>query len=141
MKYYKEIKGKIKTFLIEMPELNLHPVVQDKLIQYFVENTSTFGSGVLLTTQSPYTLTSLNNMMYGYEMGQKNEGQTSEIIEKKYWLNPKEVTAYRLLSDGTARNILDDELKQIDAGELDEISRSINAKWDKIADIEFGKCV
>jgi len=131
-------KEKFK-FIIEEPELNLFPATQYELIKYLIERTSSEKNGLFLATHSPYIITSLNNLMYAYQVGQKNPEPVAAIIDKKYWLNPDEVSAYRLLTDGTARNILDDELKQINAGEIDEISRSINDKWDKIADIEFSK--
>jgi len=139
IKYYAEIKKRKKTFLIEEAEQNLFPSAQNKLMQYLVEKTVNNSSQVLLTTQSPYILTSLNNMMYAYQVGQKNPGKVEKEIDKKYWLNPEEVSAYRLLSDGTARNILDTELMQIDAGEIDEVSRNINDKWDRLANIEYNK--
>ena len=139
IKHYIEKKKKNKTFLIEEPELNLFPKAQNKLMQYIVDKVINNGSRVLLTTHSPYILTSLNNMMYAYQVGLTNTEKISEIIDKKYWINPSDVNAYRLLPDGTAKNILDEELKQLNAGELDEISRSINENWDKIADVEYSK--
>ncbi len=138
IEYFTSISEK-KRFIIEEPELNLFPTTQYELIKYFIHKTSSEKNGLFLATHSPYVITSLNNMMYAFQVGQKNPEQVAAIIDKKYWLNPDEVSAYRLLTDGTVRNILDDELKQINAGEIDEISRSINDKWDKIADIEFSK--
>jgi len=137
LKYYSEIKNKQKTFLIEEPELNLFPEAQNKLMQYLADKTINYNNQLLLTTHSPYILTSLNNLMYAYQVGQEHAEEVNKIIDKKYWVNPNDVSAYRLMTDGTAKNILDDELKQIDAGELDGISRSINDIWDKIANIEY----
>ncbi len=139
VKYYAEIKKKIKTFIIEEPELNLFPLAQNKLMQFLVDKTMNYGNSMLLTTHSPYILTAANNLLYAFKVGQNNEEEINEIIDKKYWLDPNEVCAYRLLEDGTARNILDSELSMIDPGELDEVSRSINEIWDKIADVEFSK--
>ncbi len=139
MKYYNEKLKRRKTFIIEEPELNLFPTAQDKLMQYLVDKTVNYGNTILLTTQSPYIQTSLNNMMYAYQVGQINSEKTSGIIDKKYWINPEEVSAYRLLIDGSAKNILDKELMQIDAGEIDEVSRNINDKWDKLANVEYNK--
>jgi predicted ATPase len=139
IKYYTEIKKKSKTFLIEEPEQNLFPNAQDSVMQYLVDKTVNYGNSILLTTQSPYIQTSLNNMMYAYQVGQKSVERTNALIDKKYWLNPEEVSAYRLLSDGTAKDILDKELMQIDAGEIDEVSRKINETWDKLANIQYNK--
>ena len=139
IKYYNQLRKRSKTFLIEEPEQNLFPTAQEKLMEYIVEQTVGFDNSVLITTQSPYIQTSLNNMMYAYQVSQSHPEQTENVINKKYWLNPEDVSAYRLISDGTAKNIIDNELKQINAGEIDEVSRVINEAWDKLADIEYSK--
>lgn len=137
VKSYSEIRKKRKTFIIEEPELNLFPIAQDKLMKYLVAKTMNYGNDILLATHSPYILTSLNNLMYAYYVGQNHPEEVKNLIDKSYWLNPSETCAYRLLKDGTAKDILDDELKLIEAGELDEISRSINEIFDGITNIEY----
>jgi predicted ATPase len=132
-----ENNGTEKTFIIEEPELNLFPVAQNKLMHYLVDKTMNYGNNILLTTHSPYSLTSINNLIYAYDVGQTHEEEVKQIIDKKYWLNPADVSAYRLMEDGTAKNILDEEMKLMEAGELDEISRSLNEIFDKIANIEY----
>jgi len=139
IKYYNELKKRNKTFLIEEPEQNLFPSAQERLIEYLVHQTVSFNNSVLLTTQSPYVLTSLNNMMYAYQVGQQRPEQADKVIDKKYWISADEVSAYRMMNDGTAKDIMDSELKQIDAGEVDEVSRIINTEWDKLANIEYGR--
>lgn len=141
MKYYGEIRKRRKTFIIEEPELNLFPTVQNKLMQYLVDKAINFDNQILITTHSPYTLTSLNNMMYAYELGLKNEHAVAEIIEKKYWLNPSEVSAYRMLEDGTCKDIMDrDESGTlIKADEIDGVSRELNKIFDDLIAIEHNE--
>ncbi len=136
----------IKNYLaIEEPELNLFPETQYKLVSYLSEriahrkmnNKMDYSNQLLITTHSPYILTSLNNLLYAYKVGQEHEAEVDAIIEKKYWLNPDDVSAYRLFPDGTAKNIMDIDLQQIDAGEIDEVSRTLNSDWDKISNIRF----
>jgi predicted ATP-dependent endonuclease of OLD family len=136
-KYYSELRKKNKTFIIEEPELNLFPTAQNKLMQFLVDKIMNYGNSLLVTTHSPYTLTSVNNLIYAYQVGQNHVEEVEHVIEKKYWLNPADVSAYRLSEDGTAKNILDEEMKLIEAGELDEISRSLNEIFDKIANVEY----
>jgi len=136
-KHYHEIRKKSKTFIIEEPELNLFPTAQNELMRYLVSQTNKYNSTLLATTHSPYILTSLNNMMYAYQKGKYNEIEVSNIINKDYWLNPHEVSCYRLLSDGTTIDIIDNELKLIDAGQIDEISRYLNEDYDKLSDIKI----
>lgn len=125
------------TFIIEEPELNLFPSAQNKLMQYLVDKTMNYGNNILLTTHSPYSLTSINNLIYAYQVGQSHSEEVEQIINKKYWLAPADVSAYRLMEDGTAKNIIDEEMKLIEAGELDEISRSLNEIFDRISNVEY----
>lgn len=130
-----------KITIIEEPELNCFPSLQNSIIKYIIKSIRSeqakYNRRIFITTHSPYILTSLNNLMYAYQVGQEYKNEVNKIIEKNYWVNPDDVSAYRLMTDGTAKNIFDSELKQIDAGELDEISRSINEEWDKLSDIKF----
>ena len=137
LEYYSLIRKKKKTFLIEEPELNLFPIAQNELMKYLVDRSISYNHQMLLTTHSPYILTSLNNLLYAYQVGQEHPDKINKIVDKKYWLNPAEVSGYRLLPDGSAKDILDYELKQVDTGELDDVSRELNGIWDQIADIEF----
>ena len=137
LKYYTELIKKSKTFLIEEPELNVFPTTQDKLIQYLSDKSKIFDSMVLLTTHSPYTLTSVNNMIYSYQVGQEHPEKVSKELDKKYWLNPTEVSVYMMKIDGTVENIIDEE-GLIKAEKIDEVSKAINKKFNNIMDIELG---
>ncbi len=138
-KYYNEIRKKKKTFIVEEPELNLFPGAQQKLMQYLVDTIINYDNNILLTTHSPYTLTSLNNMMYAYQMGKKNSNQTESIIKKKYWINPDDVSAYMLLPDGGCEDIFDREEGLIKAEKIDKVSGVLNEQFNELLNIEFNK--
>lgn len=130
--------------IIEEPELNCFPATQKKLIEHFISKIKyqtdegfDYYNNLIITTHSPYILTSVNNLMYAYQVGQVHSEEVENIIGKNYWLNQADVSAYKLLEDGTAKNILDDELKLIEVGEIDEVSRSLNEVFDKITNIEY----
>jgi len=137
-KYYTDIRKRKKTFIIEEPEQNLFPLAQNKLMQHLVEKANSIGSSVFLATQSPYILASINNLIYAHNVGQLNAEPVNNIIEKKYWLNPVDVSAYRLLTNGTARNIIDEDLREIIVEELDNAGKQMNDVYDKILDVKFG---
>lgn len=139
IKYYNEIRRKNKTFLIEEPEVNLFPKVQQELINYLVAETVNKNSQAMLTTHSPYTLTSINNLMYAYEVGKTNGDEVESKVARKYWLNPDDVSVYQLLTDGTCENIMDEELKQIKVEKIDEISEVLSTQWHQLADLNFAK--
>ena len=136
-KYYRDVKKKKKTFIIEEPELNLFPSAQQKLVDYLVGNVINTGSSILINTHSPYILSSINDLLYAFKVGQTNESAVNEIIPTKQWLDPSLFRAYRLLPNGTAKNIVDADLDEILVEELDGAGKDINALYDKILDIKF----
>jgi predicted ATPase len=138
MKYYNETQNRSKTFIVEEPELNLFPTAQNKLMQHFVEQINKYGNSLLMTTHSPYTLTSLNNLMYAYTIGQSHPDEVNKVIDKKYWINPDDVSAYMLKADGTAESIIDEEEKMIVAEKIDGVSKIINKEFDELMNIELG---
>lgn len=139
VKYYTDIIKKRKTFIIEEPELNLFPNAQSNLVNYLIDKTVNYNNQILLTTHSPYILTSLNNLMYAYKVGQNNKEEVKPIIEAKCWLNPDEVSAYQLLADGKCENIIDEEEGLIKAEKIDVISGTLNEQFDALLSIEFAK--
>jgi len=132
------VKG---VFIIEEPELNLFPAKQNTLVHYLVNRLSKVNDDLFLTTHSPYVLSSLNNLIYAYKVGNiKGNGvKTSKIIDKKYWVNPSDVSAFLLNDHGEAENLLDEELQQIAVERIDEISQAINEEYDKLSDIKWAK--
>jgi len=138
-KYYHERRKKNKTFVVEEPELSLFPSAQKDLMYYLVQEINKYQSKLLLTTHSPYTLTSLNNCMYSYKIGKVNHAKTKKIVPEANWLNSDEVSCYMLRADGTAEDILDRESSLIEADKIDEVSSVLNLEFDKLLDIEFAE--
>ena len=105
-------------------------------MEYLVEQVTSFNNSFLITTHSPYILTSLNNMMYAWQVGQEKRKQVIKVMEEKYWLNPNEVKAYRLLSNGTCESLIADD-KLLMPEKIDEVSGIINKEFDKIFSIQY----
>lgn len=137
IKYYNEIRNRRKRFIVEEPELSLFPEIQHKLIQYLVHNAIMYGNCFLVTTHSPYTLTSLNNMMYAFNVGKDHPEEVGKVINIKYWINPEDVSAYMLLPEGNCIEILDREEGMIKAEKIDSISGFLNEQFDSLLNIEL----
>jgi predicted ATP-dependent endonuclease of OLD family len=137
--------------VIEEPELNCFPETQNKLINYIVENNKVqlendislsnendfMKNQLVFTTHSPYILTSLNNLMYAHEVGKIYPDEAEKVIERKYWLNPNDVSAYELKTDGTCEDIFNREENLIGAEKIDEISNTLNEQFDALLNIEL----
>ena len=122
--------------MIEEPELNLFPLSQDKLVRFLVDKCVNNNISMLLTTHSPYILTSLNNLMYAYQIGKDNVSKVERIVERRYWVNPEDVSAYMLLPNGTCESIIDSE-GLIKAEKIDSVSAILNEDFNAIMDIEI----
>ena len=136
----KEIENRKKTFIIEEPELNLFPKVQKKLIEFMVESVNKFDNQFILPTHSPYILTSLENLMYAYKLGNAKSGKLKEkvsnIVNEKYWINPEDINAY-YLNNGEAEDVMIREEYLIDKNHLDEISDVLGKTFDELIEIEI----
>lgn len=126
-----------KTFLIEEPELNFFPIAQNKLMKYLVDKAMNYENNMFLETHSPYILTSLNNMMYAYTVGQIHKEETEHIIEKKYWINPDDVSVYMLLSNGEHADIFDRQEGLIKAENIDGVTNILNEQFSSLLNLQF----
>jgi hypothetical protein len=133
----------VNVTIIEEPELNCFPSLQKSILEYIVRcirpSQDEYIRRTMITTHSPYILTSVNNLMYAYHVGQNHKEEANKIIEEMYWVNPEDVSAYQLLSNGTCDNILDKDEGLIEADKIDEVSKIINRQFDNLMNIEFEK--
>jgi predicted ATPase len=123
--------------IVEEPEAHVYPEAQMATIQLLVLmlNNSP-NNNLILTTHSPYTLTIINNLIYAAKVGEKHSEQIGSIVEKSLWLPSERVAAYRIIN-GRAENIIDDEIHEIKAELIDEISCVIGKQYDRMMDIEM----
>lgn len=125
------------SFILEEPEQNLYPSTQVELLKdIFKACNGIHPSTALITTHSPYTLTFINNLIYAARIGELHPEPVKKIIPSDLWLQADIVSAYRV-SNGTVTEIMDEEIHEIKAELIDEVSQAINEQYEKIADIEF----
>ena len=125
------------SFILEEPEQNLYPSTQVELLKYiFKVCNGIHPSSALITTHSPYTLTFINNLIYAAKIGEKHPDAVNRIIPREMWLPADIVSAYRV-SNGTVTEIMDEEIHEIKAEMIDEISQSINEQYEKLVEIEY----
>lgn len=140
VKYYNEIENRKRTWIIEEPELNLFPKAQKKLIEFLVESVNSFDNQFILPTHSPYILTSLENLMYAYKLGNSCKGkfkkQVESIVDEKYWINQDDVSAYYLGEENEIDLMIREEAL-INKEYIDSVSDSINRDFDNLLEIEL----
>jgi predicted ATP-dependent endonuclease of OLD family len=134
------ILNKQKVFIvIEEPEAHLFPKTQKDILNLIVLLSNTSDNKIFITTHSPYILTSLNNNIYAYQVGQQHEEKVDKIIDKKLWMNPEKVQAYFVGGEGNKgkiRSIIHPELQIIQTEEIDSASSINNEEYDLLFDLD-----
>ncbi len=131
------------TLYIEEPEAHLFPNAQKKIIQLLarVFNSSENNFQIIVTTHSPYILSSFNNVMYAGNLMNKfketKEAEINSVIPEKEIIMPDFVSAYSLDIEGNKTNLIDTETKLISQNILDSVSNEISIEFGKLLDIEY----
>lgn len=124
--------------VIEEPEAHLFPTAQHQIVALMGLLVNTSDSEMIITTHSPYILSSLNTYIYAGQLSDKLDQQRSKLVQKPLRIK-KQVSAYyveRTEDTFTATDILDDDLKLIQAEVIDNISNDINKLFDQLLDVE-----
>ena len=115
---------------VEEPEQNLFPQSQKDLIFDIIkaiklaEQKTQSPSYLVMTTHSPYVLTTLNQLLLASRAMEINSQQTSKIVSEDYILPYKYYSAYSIESDGTLTDLIDIETGLIMGEYLDEVSEN-----------------
>lgn len=135
------ILEKKKSFVvIEEPEAHLFPIAQKEAVSLISLMVSTADSRVIITTHSPYILTSANILLYSekIENNHKNDGKT--VIPRIIRVSYKKFAAFKVDSEtNTLENLLDEESHMINTDYIDEVSAITNSELDELIDMEMGE--
>ncbi len=122
--------------IIEEPEAHLFPVAQKQIIDLVSLFANHNRNQILLTTHSPYILSSFNNLLYAHKLGMGEEKkEVADIVDPHLWINPDRLDAY-ILEDGTTRTIFDREIGLIQSAEIDRASNIIVDTFNQLFDLE-----
>ncbi len=134
----KMTKPNFSAIFLEEPEENLYPVTQRDLMNNLMDsiNNTHRKHSIVITTHSPYILTSLNNLLYAAEVGKQKKEETTKIIPQKYWVDFDKVGAW-FVKNGKIASILEEKEKQIKAEKIDELSHQLNREFDKLLHLKY----
>lgn len=132
---------------IEELEQNLFPESQFALVRSLVKSIKKasdrtgMNSRVVLTTHSPYVLTSLNFLMKSAVAMEKDANATTRIVPDDEILPTSYYSAYWIGKDGHLEDIIDHEYGFIMGDRLDEISDVMAVETEKMNDIIYDDAI
>ncbi|WP_026948086.1 ATP-binding protein [Algoriphagus marincola] len=128
------------TLYIEEPEAHLFPSAQKKIVELIssVFTLSRCQIQIILTTHSPYIISSFNNLLQaGIVMSEKdtNKEKIDKVFNSIFSIPPNTLNAYAL-ENQKCTSILDNEYELIDSYYLDKVSDIISNDFDDLLSIE-----
>lgn len=126
-------------FIIEEPEAHLFPYAQKSIMELIALTHNSNGSQMLITTHSPYILTSMNLLIYSGHVETRSGILEDSVIEKKLRLSNNTVKAYRFkkMTVDSLTCIMDENTGLINSAEIDEVSVMINDQTDRLIEKEL----
>lgn len=128
--YYYMNRKAPAAFIIEEPESNLFPTAQ-KAVTELIALAGNLGNSVITTTQSPYILGAINNLLFAGYSGKQHPKQTSKIIRREMWIEESNFSSY-LMRDGQVQDILDRDIHMLDNTYVDAIADVMNDDFDQM---------
>ncbi len=131
-----------KSFLIEKLELNLYPIKQKQIVEYVVCKINETNDKLIITTHSPYVLSSLDTLMLAKNTFNENpdlKEEISEIVAEDKWLDYNDISDYEVRNDGKVYSIKNEEFKSIDTNAIDSVSGIIMEEFDKLTELRYAK--
>ena len=126
---------------IEEPEAHIFPATQKNIVELIatVYNARKNSLQFVLTTHSPYILTSFNNLlqagMLAIDADEEKIKAIEKLVPKSRFIQPGEIAVYSV-ADGYCKSIMDESTGLIDANIIDEVSNELAVQFDELLDLE-----
>lgn len=129
------------SFVIEEPEQNLFPQNQFEMLGFVTSRLWHLNQRrqFIITTHSPYLLSSLNVLMLAYKLHHIDEvrEEAEKIIVPGYSVNPDDVAVYSLdpNSEEYCKSLISEKTGLVSVNELDSVSEVIGDDFDRLYDL------
>lgn len=125
-------------FIIEEPEAHLFPIAQKEMISLISLMVNVTGSRVIITTHSPYILTSINILLYSEKVEGAHPKNGKVIIPKNLRIPYGTFAAYKVGKfEKSMESLLDSESHMIHTEYIDEVSAITNMELGELMDMEM----
>jgi predicted ATPase len=120
---------------IEEPEAHLFPVAQKQIVELMCFMSNSLNTNFIITTHSPYILTSINNFIYAGILGKKYKGKVTNILPDNTWLKEGGVNGY-FVENGQLIGLYDNDLNMFKTELIDTASDLVNSEYEMLLEIE-----
>lgn len=135
------LENKKSFVIIEEPEAHLFPIAQKDVVELISLMVNTTNSKVILTTHSPYILTSLNILLYSGRIENQVSKSGKAVISKNMRISYQDFEAYKICGKDSRANelisLMDEESHLIDTEYIDEVSNITNRELDHLISMEI----
>ena len=121
--------------IIEEPEAHLYPNLQNKVVEFIAYFANVNESSIMVTTHSPYVLTSVNALYCAGKTIQEFpdlKKKVYDIIGNGCEIFPDNVMALKIEKDTSIQNLINDEYGELNTEMIDEISDRVNEKYTEL---------
>lgn len=123
--------------IIEEPEAHLFPKAQKKIVNLIALLVNSTESRVILTTHSPYILTSANILLYSDKVEGNRKNMTDNVVHRSLRLSYDNASAYVVGTENkTIVSLMDEETHMIDTEYIDSVSGITNEELERLLDME-----
>ena len=123
--------------IIEEPEAHLFPKAQKKIVNLIALLVNSTESRVILTTHSPYILTSANILLYSDKVERNRKNVTDSVVPRSLRLSYDKTSAYVVGTENkTIVSLMDEETHMIDTEYIDSVSGITNEELERLLDME-----
>ena len=132
------LENKKSFVIVEEPEAHLFPIAQKDVISLISLMLNLTDSKAIITTHSPYILTSLNILLYSDKVERNLKVKRSAVINKSVRINYNMFGAYKFESgineSSNMENLLDEGSHMIGTDYIDYVSSITNIELSKLLD-------
>lgn len=128
----------VDVLYIEEPEAHLFPKSQSELMKFIILiNRQTPKSRMLITTHSPYVLSTINNCLLAGYTARSGEvaDKVKTFVDESIWLEREHVSAYSI-DNGRCLSIMNED-GLIEASYLDSVSFEISDEFSSLLDLGY----
>lgn len=132
------LEKKRSFIIIEEPEAHLFPVAQKDVMNLISLMINSTNSKVIITTHSPYILTSTNILLFSGKVEKQHTKSAKIVIPKNLRVSYENFAAYKIdNSERVIESLLDEESHMINTNYIDEVSSITNSELDELIAMEI----